>query len=397
MSNETQAYQLNQKLISAIWKEGMVRAMGVQEAFNAVPRHLFMPDLPLEQVYEDRALPLKYDNSGLLISSCSQPTMIAIMLDQMRLKTGDNVLEIGSASGYNAALMKHIVGTHGNVTTIELDPELAKFANNNLNRARMSDVKVVNADGAYGYLPRAAYDHIVATVGVWDIPPSWIKQLKDGGVLLAPITVDGMQVSAKFTRQADGSLLSVDNRGCAFVYMRGDEGFADIRQQVGSSTLTIVSESAKEAIDTVRLQTLLRADAEIANIEPRLKPQEFWRGLQVYLLMHMPTTAQFVLYTVAEELQSFGLQGHGMAIIMAGSAVFVPYTEIGVAHYFGGSDAFVLLQNLIDQWIKDQRLGMESLRLQLVAKGTPAPTHVNKVYSRRHHDLWVWMEKQATA
>jgi protein-L-isoaspartate(D-aspartate) O-methyltransferase len=385
--------QLNNTLISAIWKEGLVRAPGVQEAFRHVHRHLFLPGVPLERVYTDQAIPLKYDRNGFLISSCSQPTMIAIMLDQLRLKPGDNVLEIGTASGYNAALMQHIVGPQGHVTTVEIDRDLAEQAEKNLNRAKASDVRVVNADGAFGYLPRAAYDHIIATVGVWDLPPAWVRQLKDKGNLLVPFWVDGMQVSACFRKQDDGTLLSQDNRGCAFVYMRGDEAVPDMRRQVGSTSLYIVSDSAPN-VDTVQLHTLLSNDYELVNIEPRLKAAEYWSSVQPYVMMNTPPPARFVLYSVMEGNKAYGLEGQGLGLILPGSAVFAPYREVGVVHAYGGSDALVLFQNILYRWKADNYPSMRHLRLRLIPRGAaPEAVETGKLVERRHHVLHIWQEQ----
>ena len=383
---------LNNQLISAIWKEGMVRASGVQDAFRKMPRHLFLPDVPLEEVYKDQAIPLKYDRAGRLISSCSQPTMIATMLDQLRLKPGDNVLEIGTASGYNAALMSCIVGQAGHVTSIEIDKDLATQAERNLSRAKVVDVRVVHADAASGYLPRAAYDHIVATAGVWDIPQTWVRQLKDGGNLLVPIWVDGIQLSAKFRKQVDGTLLSEDNRSCAFVYMRGEEAAPNLMRQIGSTSLYVVSDDVP-LIDTVRLHTLLSDDHDLINIEPRLKPRPYWSGLQLYLMMNTPITAQFFLYTVADDRAAYGLKGQGIAVLLPSSAVFAPYDEMGVIHGFGGSEAAVLLQELVNQWIAEGRPSLEQLRLRLIPKTNTAPiADIGRIYDRRYHLLQLWQE-----
>ena len=93
--------------------------------------------------------------------------MMAIMLQQLGLGAGMNVLEIGTASGYNAALIKHVLGEHGHVTSLEIDRDLAEQARENLYSAGYSDVPVVNRDGVSGYEPRAQYDRIIATAGVW--------------------------------------------------------------------------------------------------------------------------------------------------------------------------------------------------------------------------------------
>lgn len=390
MANDNTPDQLNRNLIAAIWKEGIVSAPGVQDAFRHVARHVFLPDFPLETVYSDVAIPLKFDHAGFVVASSSQPTMMAIMLDQMRLKPGDNVLEIGTATGYNAAIMAHIVGQHGYITSIEIDKDLAQQAEKNLSRARFSDVRVVNADGAYGYLPRAAYDHIIATAGVWDIPPAWIRQLKDTGCLLAPIWVNGMQVSALFNQEEGGTLLSTDNRGCSFVYVRGEEAVPDMRRQIGSTSLYIVSNAAPH-IDTVRLQMLLSDDYEFVNIEPRLNAAEYWTGAQASILLNMPHNASFFLYHVNEDMQAYGISGRGIGILMPGSAVFAPYEERGVAHVFGGSEALMLLQSLLSKWMAQGRPTMKQLRLRLYPRnGVPPEITTGILYERKYHWLHVW-------
>lgn len=364
----------------------------LRDAFLEVPRHVFLPNLPVEKAYEDTSVPLKTNASGMVTASVSQPTMMAIMLDQLQLKAGDNVLEIGTASGYNAAIMQYLVGDSGHVTTIEIDKELAEQAERNLIRANMGQVKVVHADGAVGYAPRAAYDHIIATVGVWDIPPLWTKQLKDSGRIVAPIWIDGVQMSACFTKQPDGTLLSKDNRGCAFVYMQGADAMPDMRRQVASSALTIISD-AVEAIDTVRLHTLLSDDSGICNLDSRLSPRQYWDGFQLYLMLNIPPNTHFVLYAVREDRNAYGLEKRGVALIMPTAAAFVPYHEMGVCHCFGGSDAYLHMQEALDAWDASGRPNAHLLRLRLIPKTQPKPdiTH-GKLYERRHHYLHAWLE-----
>ncbi len=385
--------QLQQQLITAMWKEGMVGVKGLREAFLAVQRHIFLPNVPVETAYTDEAIPLKYDNTGMLISSCSQPSMMAIMLDQMGLKAGHNVLEIGTASGYNAAIMQHIVGETGRVTSVEIEKDLAEQSERNLMKARMGHVRVVHADGSHGYAPRATYDRIVATVGVWDIPNAWTKQLRDDGALVAPIWLDGIQVSAKFTKQADGTLYSEDNRGAVFVYMRGNEAFPDTRKHVGSTSLTLVSDAVRD-IDTVRLHTLLSDDYGICNLD-RLTAREYWNSFQLYLMLNVPHPARFALYSVDDEARAYGLYGHGVSLILPTSATFAPYQELGIAHCFGGTDAYLLMQETLDDWNAKNRPNIKQLRLRLipVTESTEAPViEKGKLYKRRHHYLNVWVD-----
>src|SRR5574338_1102375 len=132
----------HESLIAALKEADLLNDPRMEKAFRDVPRHFFLPDLPPEQVYVDDAVPIKRDESGGVVSSSSQPSMMAIMLNQLRLYEGCNVLEIGAGTGYNAAIMQQIVGMAGNVTTIEIDREVALKAEDNLSRAGMSDVNV---------------------------------------------------------------------------------------------------------------------------------------------------------------------------------------------------------------------------------------------------------------
>ena len=112
--------QLHQALVDQLTKNGSITTSAVEAAFRAVSRHLFLPHVPPEHVYQDQAIPTKYDE-GRAISSSSQPTIMAIMLEQLALAPGHRVLEIGAGTGYNAALMAHIVGDTGQVVTMDVN------------------------------------------------------------------------------------------------------------------------------------------------------------------------------------------------------------------------------------------------------------------------------------
>src|SRR5215207_5816459 len=196
MADKAAPAALNDALIDSLKRRGDLLDAHIEAAFRAVPRHFFLPNASLEDAYADDAIPVKRDDSGTVLSSCSQPAMIAGMLAQLRLNPGDNVLEIGTGTGYAAALMQHIVGKNGKVTTVELDQDLVRMATDNLQRVSLaSKVNVVHADGSVGYAPRASYDRIIITASVWDIAPAWVTQLKANGLLVAPLWLDAIQVS----------------------------------------------------------------------------------------------------------------------------------------------------------------------------------------------------------
>lgn len=392
MVDKNQVEQLQQSLLEKLKQEGLLNTFGVEAAFLATPRHLFLPNLPLEEVYSDKAIGIKHDADGLLISSSSQPTMMAIMLEQMQVKSGANVLEIGTATGYNAAVLQHIVGEKGLVTSIELDQDLAQQAMLNLRSAGVHRVQVVQGDGAQGYAPRAAYDHIVATVGVWDIPRAWLLQVKSNGALTVPIVVDGVQVSAKFIPQTDGTFLSADNRPCSFVYLRGQNAGPDFRRQVGSSSLYILADQVDE-VDTAALHALLSDDHDFCYFDEPLTVDDYWYGYQLYLMLHEPDTFVFAVFAVIDGQQAYGVEGRGIALFTRTSAAFANYSEKGRVHCFAGSDTFMEMQAALDHWQALGKPTMKNLRLRLIPKGAEKPlVDYGKLYERRDNYLHAWLE-----
>jgi protein-L-isoaspartate(D-aspartate) O-methyltransferase len=383
--------QLHEAMMQSLRQEGVLNTYGVESAFNAVPRHLFLPGFSPGEVYTDRAIGIKYEG-GLLVSSSSQPTMMAIMLGQLQLRAGDHVLEIGTATGYNAAIMKHIVGERGKITSIEIDGDLAEQAQQNLSACGVQDVEVIHGDGVYGYAANAPYDHIIVTVGVWDIPHAWLEQLKPGGTLVVPITIDGIQVSAAFRWQPDGTLLSIDNRSCSFVYMRGEHAVPNSRRQVGSSSLYILADELNK-IDTVGLHALLSEMPDIYNLEVPMTSSEMWYGYQLALMLSEPQHYVFMVYAVIENQQAYGLEGHGVALFTRSSAAFAGYQERGQVKCFSAVDAFMEMQRIQDEWIAAGRPDTTRMRLQLIPGNCPKPViRQGKLYERREHLLHAWLD-----
>ena len=211
---------LHNAFVEDLKSKGCIRSPSVEGAFRAVPRHLFLPDVAPERVYSDDAILTKRID-GQVVSSSSQPAIMAIMLEQLELRPGYRVLEIGAATGYNAGLMGHLVGDSGQVITIDIDEDLAAGAREHLAAAGLDRVNVICRDGGLGYPDRAPYDRIILTVGAWDIAPAWREQLKPGGRLLLPLDVKGgIQKSVAFD-QAGGHLVSVSVRDCGFMTLRG--------------------------------------------------------------------------------------------------------------------------------------------------------------------------------
>ncbi len=385
-------------LVAEIRRRGDLQDERVASVFAKVPRHLFLPGAPLEDVYAaDKSIELAHDpDTGAVTSASIMPTMVAQMLDLLQINEGDNVLEIGTGTGYTAALIRQLVGDSGSVTTMEIDRQTARHARDTFQRAGYSDINVVEGDGANGYAPRAAYDRIVSTVGVWDVPALWVRQLKPSGRLVIPIWLDGLQVIAAFEPGADGTLYAREAVPAMFVYMRGAMSGPRVQKFVGSTSLKIIADGVQE-IDTAALQQLMMADPEKVYVTANLDKFDYWYGFIPFAMLHEPKGFVFALYTVAKDGIAYGLSGEGLALIGGASACFVPYYGLNEAHNYGGAEAYLEIEDLLAHWQKAERPGIAQLRMRLVPHCYEKPkTKIGKIYIRQVHYLHVWQEWLAT-
>ena len=212
--------QARAQLVQRLKSNGSIRSAAVEAAFLNVPRHVFLPDEDPEAVYADQVFITKFDDNNVPISSSSQPTIMAIMLEQLDLQPGHKVLEIGAGTGYNAALIGHIVGEAGSVHTLDIDEDIVVAAKSHLNNASMVNVYPICTDGYIGYADAAPYDRIILSVNAWDITPAWRDQLKPEGVIVLPLTVASTQVSVAFVWRSD-YLQSRSIHRCGFMPFRG--------------------------------------------------------------------------------------------------------------------------------------------------------------------------------
>ncbi len=278
---------LAKNLVDAVKAKGFIRSPNVEAAFRAVPRHLFLPNLPLQKVYQDEAIITK-SVDGRTVSSSSQPTIMAIMLEQLDLHEGQRVLEIGAGTGYNAALMAHIVGETGHVVTIDIDEDIVEDARIHLASAGFERVQVLCADGGLGFPDAAPYDRIILTVNAGDITPAWHEQLAPDGRILLPLNVRGPQIAVAFKRVGD-HFESISVQPCGFVGLRG--AFAEQNSQVqlapeaGQLYLTL---GEHYPIDTQAVVRWLHEPAHDVQIHPKLTFQELFYGFHFWLALHEP-------------------------------------------------------------------------------------------------------------
>jgi protein-L-isoaspartate(D-aspartate) O-methyltransferase len=205
-------------MVRDLVRDGFVRSPAGERAFRAVPRELFVPPDVRRDAYADTPLPIP------LGQTISAPSMIAIMLEEADLAEGLKVLDVGTGSGYNAALLAAIAGP-ANVVSIERHPDLAAFARENLAAAGVP-VRVVVGDGSLGHPPEAPYDRIVVTAGAPRIAKAWVEQTKVGGRIVAPVGRSTFsQTLVIATKVADGKVSTRHGTACAFVPLVGRDGW----------------------------------------------------------------------------------------------------------------------------------------------------------------------------
>lgn len=214
-------YEKNrEEMVRGLEQRGYIESPEVKEAFRSVPREEFVPSKVEKEAYADRPLPI---GQGQTISA---PSMVAIMLEVLKAEQGQKVLEIGTGSGYNAALLGEIVGAEGKVYTIERLESVAKTGRRNLEERGYDQVEVIVGDGTKGYEEEAPWDRILVTACAPEIPNPLVEQLEVGGRLAAPVGSHYMSQTLLAVEKTGEEKTEVERHGgCAFVPLVGDYGW----------------------------------------------------------------------------------------------------------------------------------------------------------------------------
>ena len=206
-----------QKLVEAVRGNG-VRDLCVLRAIAEVPRHLFVPSATQHRAYEDSALPIG------LGQTISQPTIQAMSVEKLALKGKEKVLEIGTGSGYQTALLAMCAGQ---VFSVERHAPLADQARRVLVECGFNNVSILTGDGTLGWRAFSPYDAIVVAAASPDVPQPLVEQLAPGGRLLLPLGPRDAQVLTLIVKEADGTLRRQSGPGAIFVPLLGKHGFDD--------------------------------------------------------------------------------------------------------------------------------------------------------------------------
>ncbi|MBN1461027.1 MAG: protein-L-isoaspartate(D-aspartate) O-methyltransferase [Armatimonadetes bacterium] len=217
MSEKDQYAEARRSMVEQQLRRRGITAERVLQAMERVPRHRFLPRPDDPGAYGDYPLPI---GDGQTIS---QPYMVAIMTEALRVEGDEKVLEIGAGSGYQAAILAELARE---VYSIERFITLAERARNKLAELGYDNVTVVVGDGSKGYPEHAPYDRIIVTAASPKLANPWTEQLAEGGVLLAPVGDRWGQTLLRVTRH-QGKLEQENLGGCVFVPLIGEHGWAE--------------------------------------------------------------------------------------------------------------------------------------------------------------------------
>jgi protein-L-isoaspartate(D-aspartate) O-methyltransferase len=284
---EPDAAQLRNALADRLVADGWIESPRIEDAFRHVPRHVFLPATSVREAYQNKAIALK-SADDVLLSSSSQPSLMALMLEELRIAPGSRILEIGTGSGYNAAIMARLVGGAGRIVTADIDEDVAAHAREALRKAGADNVEVIHRDGGFGHAAGAPYDGIIITATAADITPAWWDQLAPDGRLIVPLSIRGVKQLVAFVKESGSVLRSVSAKSCAFIDLRGafqDDHESHLRSELRPGCRMTVR---SPRLDADEMFSLLRSPRSERALPLAATVDEMLSGLAMWLALKEP-------------------------------------------------------------------------------------------------------------
>ncbi len=204
------------ELISVIKLSGFLTDNKVESALRHIPRHEFVPESEIDRAYNNEPV---FIMNGQTIS---QPGVVTRMTEWLDVKEGQKILEIGSGSGWQTAILSYLVGS-GTVYSVERHPELVEFTKDNLEKLGIKNVQVILDDGSQGYAQKSPYDRIIITAACSEIPKPILDHLADDGLVVAPVG-DSIQSLVLLQKTPNGIVEIKNQPNYVFVPLRGKFG-----------------------------------------------------------------------------------------------------------------------------------------------------------------------------
>lgn len=357
----------------------------VDRAMRTVPRHMFLPHVSLSKAYDNEVIVTHRDARGAVLSCSTLPSCTAGMLDELDVQPGHRVLEIGAGTGYNAALLAQLAGADGQVTTIDIDPDVVMHARQHLAAAGFDTVRVLCGDGALGDIAGAPYDRIIVTAGAWDIPSAWTDQAAPAARLVVPLRISDFTHEVTLERgQGPGALWhSTSHHLSGFVPMRGGQNHYE-------SDELIVDNGRAE----LRLEVNAPVDLSALRDAVRQPPQLTWIGVAVTDL-RLPELEIWLaslggLCRLINRKPGHGLaptigEGGSLAVVAEDSVAYFtvdhessgPAYDLGIYAYGSQSDALTeRVAGRVRAWAAEYRAGHTQIEVYHGAAAVPVSSDV---------------------
>lgn len=368
-------------------------SQATERAFLATPRHLFVRryrewgttgwrqvtaenlEQHLPTLYADRPLLLFGDDDRNVLATISQPSFVLRMLDMLRLQPGQTVFELGAGSGWNAVLMGHLAGPDGRVFSLELIPELARTAAETVQTVGIKNVSIVAGDGGDGYPAGAPYDRMIFTAGAYDLPRAFHDQLKDGGLLMVVIKLEGGGDSLYVLQKTGNHFESVDSMPCAFVQLKGKYEMGRL-EPVALNTLPEWAQLQDQEVSRTRFWWGGNGQESFA-----------WRtmGIRLFLGISDPLFRAFKTEKAAErpmEEHYFGLwDQERRSLVLAKDDWLIAY---------GNDSAKERLLEKVRQWVDLGMPAAASFKLQVHPSDCRIAAHGNQWIVKRSESQFLW-------
>ena len=400
--DDAQADELRAAMVDRIAAQhqrlGLVLADEVRRALLTVPRHLFAEgNAGLEAAYKDQdAIVTKRNERGVALSSLSAPWLQALMIRQAAVQPGLPVLEIGSG-GYNAALLREVVGDDGQVVTVDIDTEVTDRATRCLTAAGYTDIEVICADAEYPLAPARTFDAVIVTVGAWDIPPAWSSQLAPEGRLVVPLRTHGITRSWALEHRT-GALVSVDQLMCGFVPMQGAGAFGRAYVPLLPDDMVGLWQDEDDDTDTGELAGALSQPRAEAWSGVTIGPPVSFADLDLWLATTMPGSCLITARQKAIDDGTVALSWpHGTPALADGPNLAYrakprPVDGPDRLHEFGvvahGPDAAAVARTMAEHISAWDQAGRPSPHLTVLPAGTPdEDLPAGYVLNKRHTRL----------
>ncbi|MFD7899012.1 methyltransferase, FxLD system [Streptomyces sp. NPDC059743] len=320
-----EAVRLRRRMADSVIAGGWAPSAAVQEALRTVPRHRFAPETDLKTAYDDDlAVVTRRDKNGKATSSVSAAWLQADMAEQLQLKPGATVLEVGSG-GYNAELLAHVVGRAGRVVTVDVDPYVVHRTQRLGAEAGSGRVTAVLGDGglgAPGHVPALGFDGVMITHNAADIAPAWREQLAQGARLVVPLEMGGYTRSLTLVRRGD--VLHCEHwTYCGFVRDRGAAARSAPAVRLADGEVTVRWEDGEPG-DTSGLEEALRGPRREVSTGLVVRGTFNFETLQVYAATTLPGFCRLT----AREGSALVAQQDAAAMLSDGSLAYLTYRKV---------------------------------------------------------------------